>query len=128
VIRDPDPARLAQVAEVARRYLPAFLAGERAPDDLYADGVTAWRNIGEVEEPLSRPPSLARARGVLPELDQQDVRVHVHDRGFVVQAVTVGHGLRIPSVLLVTVEGGRITRFEQYADSAAAARFLAAAD
>jgi ketosteroid isomerase-like protein len=116
--------QLEQVRAVADRYLPAFLAGRRAAPELYGTGVTSWQNIGEVETPLDRPPSMARARARLPDLRQEDVRVAVHEGGFVLQAVTVGEGVRVPFCLAVTVVDGRITRFEQYADSAAARPLL----
>ncbi|MGN0063578.1 MAG: hypothetical protein ACI379_04995 [Nocardioides sp.] len=35
-----------QALEVARRWLPAFLEGRRADEELYADEVTTWHNIG----------------------------------------------------------------------------------
>ncbi|WP_235735596.1 nuclear transport factor 2 family protein [Nocardioides alcanivorans] len=53
----------------------------------------------------------------------------VFDGGWVLQSTTVGTSaagdpVRIPSCLVVTVRDGRIARFEEYADSAAAQTLL----
>jgi ketosteroid isomerase-like protein len=117
-------------AEVAERWLPAFLAGERAAAELYADDVTIWHNIGERTERLEKPPSHARAKAALPDLHQEDVRLRAGHDHFVLQLTAVATGpdgarVRVPSCLVVTVEAGRITRFDEYADSAAAAALLA---
>ena len=111
--------------EVAQRWLPAFLAGRRADAELYADEVTVWHNIGERTERLEAEPSHARAKAVLPDLHQEDVRLRVGEGHFVLQLTAVatdgaGQSVRVPSCLVVTVERGKITRFDEYADSAAA--------
>ena len=67
---------------VADAYLPAFLAGERAPAEMYAETVTVWHNIGEVERTLSEPPSYARLRDAMKELRHEDVRVLVGEDAF----------------------------------------------
>jgi ketosteroid isomerase-like protein len=117
------------VAEVAERWLPDFLAGRRAAAELYAPDVTVWHNIGDRSERLAAPPSHARAKAVLPDLHHEDVRLRVGDDHFVLQVVAVATGpegepVRVPSCLVVSVEKGRITRFDEYADSAAAAALL----
>jgi ketosteroid isomerase-like protein len=76
-------------------------------------------------------PSGARARSAIPDLHHEDVRLHVHGGGFVLQVTAVGTApdgapIRVPSCLVVTVRDGRITRFEEYADSAAAGPVLTA--
>lgn len=119
------------VAEVAERWLPAFLAGERADAELYAPEVLVWHNIGERTEPLAAPPSHARAKAVLPDLHHEDVRLRVGEDHFVFQVTAVATGadgtpVRVPTCLVVTVENGQITRFDEYADSAAAAAVAAA--
>ena len=117
-------------AEVLAAWLPAWLDGRRAPATLYADEVTVWHNIGEREQRLDQPPSFGRLRAALPDVQHADVKTHVTPSGFVVQATTVaalpdGSVVRVPACLVVTVEEGRIVRFEEYADSAAAAPILA---
>ncbi len=126
-----DPTALARVAEVARRYLPAFLAGERADADLYADGAVTWHAATGTRTPIDPSvPSQGRLREHVPDLRHEDVRVHVHAAGFTVQAAVVGTVLgtqvRVETALFVAVEDGRITGFEEYADRRQAAPFLAA--
>lgn len=117
-------------AEVADAWLPAFLSGQRADPSLYAEGAVTWHNIGEHETVIVDPPSQSRARKVIPDLHHEDVTLTLTERGFVLQSVAVGttsHGpVRVATCLVVTVEDGRITRFEEYADSAAAAPVIAA--
>jgi ketosteroid isomerase-like protein len=121
----PDPERLDQALEVARRWLPAFCAGRRADEDLYADGVSTWHNVGEWEAPIKTTPSRRRRMNAGAELRVEDVTCRVFDTGFVVQATTVGTSaqgvpVRVPTVLIVSVVDGKIARFEEYTDSAAA--------
>ena len=125
VIETPSPAGIDEALAAARRWLPAFLDGRRADDDLYAEGVTTWHNIGEREVPVQRTPSRTRAVSSGADLSIADVRLRVFDGGWVVQATTVGTAadgtpVRIPTCLVVTLRDGKIARFEEYADSRAA--------
>jgi uncharacterized protein len=125
-----DPAATAVVADVARAWVGPFLAGERAPAALYAEEVTTWHAATGTTTPLGERPSGARLRDAIPDLRHEDIRLHVHADGFTLQATVVGTvsgtELRLPVVLIATVVDGRITRFEEYADSASAAPFAAA--
>ena len=125
-----DPHATAEVRAVAEAYLPHFLSGQRAPHDLYAWPVSTWHAATDTRTVIDAPPSQARLREVLPDLHHEDVAVHVHARGFVIQATVVatvdGEVRRLPTVLVVHVEDGRITRFDEYADSVSAAPFRAA--
>lgn len=114
------------VAQVAERWLPAFLAGERADADLYAADVMVWHNVGERSEPLAAPPSHARAKATLHDLHHEDVRLLVGTDHFVLQVTAVAAGVRVPTCLVVSVHDGQITRFDEYVDSAAAAEVTAA--
>lgn len=110
---------------LAERWLPAFLEGRRADDDVYAEGVTTWHNIGEREAEIQRTPSRTRQVHGGADLHVEDVRMNVFGGGWVLQATTVGTNavgdpVRVPICLVVTVRGGRIARFEEYADSRAA--------
>ncbi len=132
VISTPSPAGLEQALDVARRWLPAFLAGRRADDELYADGVVTWHNIGERESVVQRTPSRTRQVESGADLHVTDARVRVFDGGWVFQGTTVGTNaagepVRIPLCLVATLEDGRIARFEEYADSRAAERLFAPA-
>ncbi|MBS4754525.1 hypothetical protein KG112_17080 [Nocardioides sp. zg-ZUI104] len=120
----PDPEVLAANAALAQRWLPAFLAGERADEDVYAEHVTTWHNIGERTVAVQRTPSRTRLSDGGADLRTVDVRLRVDADGWVLQATTVGTSaagdpVRIPVCLVATVREGRITRFEEYADSAA---------
>lgn len=125
-----DPETTARVAEVARAWVGPFLAGQRAPAELYADGVVTWHAATGTTTPLGSRPSGARLRDAIADLHHEDVRLHVYADGFTLQATVVGTvsgtELRLPVVLIATVVDGRITRFEEYADSASAAPFAAA--
>ena len=114
-----------EVRALAERWLPAFLEGRRADDDVYAEGVTTWHNIGEREAEVRPTPSRTRQVRRGARLRVEDVRLHVFDTGWVLQATTVGTNasggpVRVPTCLVVTVRDGRIARFEEYADSRAA--------
>ena len=115
---------LEQTAALAARWLPAFLAGERADEDVYADRVTTWHNIGEREVEIQQTPSRTRQNATGADLRVIDHRLRVFEDGWVFQGTTVGTSaagvpVRIPTCLVVTVDNGRIARFEEYADSAA---------
>ncbi|MGH1562581.1 nuclear transport factor 2 family protein [Mumia sp. DW29H23] len=128
-IETPTPEGVAQAAALARRWLPDFLAGRRAADDVYAPGASTWHNIGEREAEILATPSRTRSVEKGAELRVEDVHVKVFDGGWVVQSVAVGTSpdgqpVRIPSCLVVTMRDGKIARFEEYADSRAAERLF----
>ncbi len=75
---------------LAERWLPAFLEGRRADDDVYADGVSTWHNIGEREAEIQRTPSRTRQVEGGADLRVEDARLRVFDGGWVVQATAVG--------------------------------------
>lgn len=125
VIEEPSPDGVDQALALARRWLPAFVAGRRADDDVYAEGVSTWHNIGEHEAEIQRTPSRTRQVQAGADLRVEDVRLRVFDGGWVVQATTAGTNaagdpVRVPTCLVVTLRDGRIARFEEYADSRAA--------
>lgn len=122
---DSDRAGLARTRRVADRWLEPFLAGERAPADVYAASVVTWHAATDTETVVSEPPSFARLRAVVPDLRREDVRVEIFAGGIVVQATTVGTvdgtEVRVPVCLIVRLDdAGHIRRFEEYADSARA--------
>ena len=123
-VPEPVAAGLKDAWEVARQWLPSFVAGQRAAEHLYAEGVSTWHNIGELEAPIHTTPSRRRRINSGAQLAVDEVRCRVVDGGFVVQATTVGTSadgkkVRVPTCLVVTVRDGKIARFEEYADSAA---------
>ncbi len=125
MIEKSSTAGIEQAHALAERWLPAFLAGRRADDDVYADGVTTWHNIGEREAEIQRTPSRTRTNQAGADVRVEDVRLKVFDGGWVFQATTVGTNaggtsVRVPICLVVTLRDGKIARFEEYADSRAA--------
>lgn len=125
-------AGVLEAMTVAQRWLPSFAAGKRADEDLYAEVVTTWHNVGEWEAPIKKTPSRTRQVNAGADLHIEDARCRVFDGGFVVQATTVGtsaagESVRVPTCLVVTVAHGKIQRFEEYADSAAAQRLFGGA-
>lgn len=132
VIEEPSADGVARALEVARRWLPAFLEGRRADDELYADGATTWHNIGEREREveIQRTPSRTCANDAGSDLRVVEARVKVFDGGWVFQGTTVGTNpagepVRIPVCLVVELRDGRIARFEEYADSRVVEALLA---
>ena len=129
LIETPSSAGVAEALAVAQRWLPAFLAGRRADDDVYAEGVSTWHNIGERESQIQRTPSRTRQVQAGADVHVEDARLKVFDGGWVLQATTVGtnaagEAVRVPTCLVVTLRDGRIARFEEYADSRAAERLF----
>jgi ketosteroid isomerase-like protein len=129
VIESPSSAGVDEAVAVARRWLPAFLAGERAADDVYADGASTWHNITETESQIQRTPSRTRQVEAGADIRVEDVRLKVFDGGWILQATTVGTNalgepVRVPTCLVVTLRDGRIARFEEYADSRAAEKLF----
>ena len=124
-IETPSPEGVAEALAVARRWLPAFAAGRRAEEDVYAPDVSTWHNVGEWEAAIKRTPSRTRRIEAGADIHLESLRLKVFDGGFVVQATTAGVSaagvpVRVPTCLVVTVVDGRIARFEEYADSRAA--------
>lgn len=129
VIETPSAAGVEEALAVARRWLPAFVAGRRADEDVYADGVSTWHNVGEWEAEIKRTPSRTRRNLDGADVRLVDVRLRVFDGGWVVQATTAGtnaagEAVRVPTCLVVTLRDGRIARFEEYADSRAAEKLF----
>jgi ketosteroid isomerase-like protein len=97
-----------------------------APDAVF------WLNLGPVEMPAAeRLALIERERAHTRSMAAVDVRVTPTADGFVVQQTSVvtmpsGDELRIPVCVLVTVRDGRVTRVDEYADSAAAGPLIAA--
>lgn len=118
----PEPADALVLAE---RFFAALEAGDvDAVRDLYADDAAVWHNTDGVTQ--TREENLRTLRWVVRNL--RDLRYEVVRReptpgGFVQQHVLHalapdGRELTVPACLVVTVEGGRITRLDEYLDSA----------
>ncbi len=112
-------------------YADAFQSFHRAPDWLYADAVTVWRSTTDTTITLHEPPSGARLREVLPDLEHRDVVVTADAEGFQMTAVTCATTsadgpIAVPARWQVTITEGRISHIAEHVDADAAAALLAA--
>lgn len=117
--------------EVARRLMAAIEAGDVATvAELYADDMLGWRNIDRRE--LGKA-SMLRIIEFLAkqvrDLHYSGIRVQPTPTGYVQQHVlhaTAADGTRVeaPACLVVSVEGGKIRRLDEYLDAAAVAALL----
>ncbi|WP_439814564.1 nuclear transport factor 2 family protein [Zavarzinia sp. CC-PAN008] len=122
----------AEIEAVAQRFVTALetgdLEGIRA---LYAPDVRVWHNTDQVEQDLETTlGGVAWFFGALHERRYLDIRRQVYPGGFVQQFVMTGRtnkgeAFRWPGCMVVAVAGGRITRLDEYLDSAGAAPLLA---
>jgi ketosteroid isomerase-like protein len=113
------------VREVAEHLFAAIEAGDlEAVRDLYAPDAVIWHNTDGTEQTVEQ--NLRVLRWVVDHLADrryEEVRRSATTTGFVQQHVlrcTRADGVRVevPACLVVTVAGGRITRLEEYLDSA----------
>lgn len=106
--------------------------GEIAEEGLYAPDAKGWHNTDEVWAPMSEAPlRMAAVRQIVPDFHAEDVVVHPFTGGFAMQYVfvgtsTAGKTVRIVGCIVAGVEGGRITRLQEYVDSAHAAPLVEA--
>ena len=113
----------AEMHDVADRLVAAIAAGDAdAVRRVYAPDATIWHNFDEreqtVDENLATLSDLhQRARG----LEYTEITRFLAPGGFVQQHVLVGHAkggpLRLPAMIRFRVDGGRITRLEEYLDT-----------
>ncbi len=120
----PDPT--ADVENVAARFFAAIEAGDTAAlRSLYAPDAVVWHNTDQVEQSVDQ--NLVVLHWVVDHVKgwhYEDVRRTAYDGGFVQQHIGKGvapSGLpfAMPACIVGTVEGGRVTRIEEYIDSAA---------
>lgn len=108
-----------------------FAAIERGDVDavrsIYAPDAVIWHNNDEVEQTVDQ--NLAVLRWVcanLADRSYEDVRRHEWDGGFVQQHVLRftrdGERRGVPACIVAAVADGRITRIDEYLDSAHVAR------
>ena len=114
--------------EVAEQLVAAFaardLAGLRA---LYHDDAEIWHNTDRrVQRPADNTPTVTWLFHNLPDARYVDIRRSLTADGYVQQHVLVatnraGRRVEVEACLVVKVTDGRITRLDEYLDSAAAA-------
>ncbi len=101
--------------------------------DCYAPELVVWHNFDNLDQ--SREDNLKTLAGMIERISErryEQRRVDVFDGGFVQQHVLTGRrrdGVRVsmPGVLVGTVKDGKISRLDEYLDSAHVAAFRASA-
>ena len=76
LIARPMSAGVEEAYALAQRWLPAFLAGRKADDDVYAPDVATWHNTSETVSTIQQTPSRTRANAA-----GADLRVRIPIRG-----------------------------------------------
>jgi ketosteroid isomerase-like protein len=118
---------------IADRLFTAIAAGDidtvRA---VYAPNARIWHNFDDADQPAEQNLKVLRwVVATVKDLRYDDVRRLPTPEGFVQQHVlrgTVnGTPLAIPACIIATLRDGRITRLDEYIDSAHAAPLMAAA-
>ena len=127
-----DPGHEAAMLGLCERFLAAVVAGDiETVRSLYAPEAVIWHNNQpepeSVEENLR---TLALAVKVVAGFRYENVRRMATVDGFIEQHVVrgltpSGEELSIPACLIATVHDGRITRIDEYIDSAHLAPLLA---
>jgi len=117
--------------QIAKRLIDAVAAGDiEAVRNIYARDAVIWHNndgvMQSVDENLA---VLAWVVKHISNLRYDDIRRHATPTGFVEQHVLHGtlpngNALSVPACLVCTVEDGRITRLDEYFDSAHLAPLL----
>jgi ketosteroid isomerase-like protein len=116
--------------EVAERLFAAIEAGDiDAVRELYDPDVEVWHNTDGVAQ--RRDENLATLAWVhrnLSGVRYEDIRRSATDDGFVQRHVfsatnRAGRRIEVPACIVVTVRDGRITRLDEYLDSAVLAAF-----
>jgi len=113
--------------EVAERFFGGLLAGDiERLQGACAPGATLWINLTGQDRSLEASlPAYARLKSRVHDLHLEDVRRQDLPDGFVEQHTLCGTApsggrIRVLSCFVGSVEGRRITRLEEYVDSAQA--------
>ena len=115
----------AEVAALARRFFDAIEAGDFAVvADCYADDAVIWHNTDRLDSTKAENLEvLTNFVKNVPVRRYEDRRLVVNADGFVQQHVLVcpradGTRRELPAAIVCEVKGGRITRLDEYFDSA----------
>lgn len=112
--------------EVAERLFKAIERGDvGAVRGIYAPDAIVWHNFDGIEQSVDQNLAvLAWVVSNIAELSYTDVRRSPTTTGFVQQHVmrgrmkSSGREIALPACIVCTVKGGRITRLDEYLDSA----------
>lgn len=114
--------------DLADRFFAAVCAGDTATlTELYAPDARIWHNDDGLEQTVEENLRILRWLGsTLDDMRYEEIRRHPIADGFaqqhVLRATLPGYGpVQVPASLFVTIADGRITRIDEYLDSAAAA-------
>jgi ketosteroid isomerase-like protein len=116
--------------EVAKRLIACVKSGDvDGVDRLYHDDIRVWRNVDERELVKKQALKIIGILSKLEGLAYQDLRIEPSESGFVQQHVLCckgpkGDDVRVPSCVVARVDGDRIVRIDEYADSAAMAPLM----
>jgi uncharacterized protein len=114
--------------DVAERIFKAIEAADiDAVKEIYAPDAEIWHNTdGLVQGPDDNARTLTWITGNLRDVSYTKVKRSVTDDGFVQQHVLVatnraGNRVEVPACIVTTIVDGRITRLDEYLDSASIA-------
>jgi ketosteroid isomerase-like protein len=117
---------------IADRFFAAIEAGDiAAVRDIYAPDAEIWHNTdGLVQSPDDNARTLGWIAANLRDVSYTKVKRSATDDGFVQQHVLVatnraGARIEVPACIVTTVRDGRITRLDEYLDSASVAAIMA---
>ena len=123
---------MSDVHELAERFFAAIEAGDiAAVRDIYAPDAEIWHNTdGLVQSPDDNARTLGWIAANLRDVSYTKVKRSATDDGFVQQHVLVatnraGVRIEVPACIVTTVRDGRITRLDEYLDSASVAAIMA---
>lgn len=115
----------AEIQALADRFFAAIEAGDiAAVSDCYAEDAVIWHNDDKLEtDKAANLKVLSRFIRFAPKRTYANRRVIVFETGFVQQHVLIaeradGKRLELPACLICQVAEGRITRLDEYLDSA----------
>jgi ketosteroid isomerase-like protein len=116
---------------LADRFFASIEAGDiAAVRDIYAPDAEIWHNTdGLVQTPDDNARTLGWITTNLRDLSYTKVKRSATDDGFVQQHVLVatnraGNRVEVPACIVTTIRDGRITRLDEYLDSASVAAIM----
>jgi ketosteroid isomerase-like protein len=123
--------RMDDIRQLAKEFFDAVERGDVAKlKSIYAPNARIWHNTDEAEQsPEENVKTLEGFVARIADRRYQDRRLQVFPGGFVQQHRLTGrrtldnHPVSLTACIVCTVENGRITRLDEYFDSAAVARF-----
>ena len=113
-----------EIEELADRFMNAIAAGDVATvEAIYADDATIWHNFDKLDQ--SKAENIATLKGLhrsLTNFRYEEIRRTIVPDGYyqqhVLRAAAKNGELDLPAALRVYVADGRITRVEEYLDTA----------